>query len=391
VVETAISNCESVNRRGLFLSGFMNKKKFGHIEIPLQRVHIELTNICDFNCVFCPKSEMKRPYGYMDTALAKRIITEIKENNICEKITFHVMGEPTLHPDFFEILSYAQDSGVKVGLTTNGGGLGGRIGEELLNYNLHQIDISLQTPDEKSFALRKSAALNFDGYLKGILGFFSSYMLKGHDTIFKFRFLNTRFRQSGIEKKKGAISVISSTSELRDTFKVWAGRIYDMLGVGPEKKKSAIAQIDNLVSYKWNVVEIYPRLLFETYVLEDWGHAFDGEKIKDAWGGYCFGMRDHFGILHNGDVTLCCVDFNGNTVIGNLRTSSLKEILSSGELGRIIKGFKKYRLIHPYCKKCLGSKSTVSWLFKPAVSILALKVLKPFFYKHTHLYKDTFQ
>jgi Radical SAM superfamily len=98
----------------------MEKRYFGHIEIPMKRVHLELTNICDFKCVFCPKSVMKREFGYMDTDLSKMIIDEIAENHISEKITFHVMGEPTLHPDFFDILSHASGRGVKVGLTTNG-------------------------------------------------------------------------------------------------------------------------------------------------------------------------------------------------------------------------------------------------------------------------------
>jgi len=78
----------------------MKKRGFVHIEIPLQRIHIELTNVCDFNCLFCPKALMNRPPGYMDAALAKRVIDEIGENGLCKKITFHVMGEPTSHPLF---------------------------------------------------------------------------------------------------------------------------------------------------------------------------------------------------------------------------------------------------------------------------------------------------
>jgi MoaA/NifB/PqqE/SkfB family radical SAM enzyme len=104
---------------------------------------------------------MKRPYGYMNTELAKRIINELKSGNVCNKITFHVMGEPTLHPDFFEILDYAQEKKVNVGITTNGAGLKGKVGKRLITYNLHQIDISLQTPDERSFSLRKSRNLSF--------------------------------------------------------------------------------------------------------------------------------------------------------------------------------------------------------------------------------------
>lgn len=362
------------------------KKHFGHIEIPLQRVHIELTNICDFNCVFCPKSVMKRPVGYMDTELAKRIITEIGSNGVSEKITFHVMGEPTLHHDFFDILDYVLKEGVKVGLTTNGRGLGGKTGRRLLEYDMYQMDISLQTPDEKSFALRKAGSMTFEEYLRGIFDFFSAYHAKHKDTIFKFRFMNTRFRKKGMENKIGHVRVISSTEELRNIFKYWAGRIYDILAVEKNKRDAAMRRIENLVSYKWNVVEVYPKVFFETYVLDDWGHAFEDKDIHEAWAGYCFGMRDHFAILYNGDVVLCCMDFDGNTAIGNLHKSSLKEVLSSDKLGRIMAGFKRFQLIHPYCKRCLGSKTFFSWVLKPVASIIGLKILKPFFYKKTRLY-----
>jgi MoaA/NifB/PqqE/SkfB family radical SAM enzyme len=39
---------------------------------------------------------------------------------MAEKITFHVMGEPFMHPRFFEILDYAARLGVNTGNTTNG-------------------------------------------------------------------------------------------------------------------------------------------------------------------------------------------------------------------------------------------------------------------------------
>lgn len=83
--------------------------------------------------------------------VSRLLITELSENKICEKVTFHVMGEPTLHKGLFDILDYAERAGMKVGLTTNGAGLGKKAGERLLVCNLHQIDISLQTPDERSF------------------------------------------------------------------------------------------------------------------------------------------------------------------------------------------------------------------------------------------------
>ncbi|MBI4681550.1 MAG: radical SAM protein [Nitrospirae bacterium] len=365
----------------------MKNRNYGHIEIPLKRVHIELTNVCNFDCVFCPKSEMKRPYGFMETGLAKRIITELSKEGICEKVTLHVMGEPTLHRNFFEILDHARNENIKVGLTTNGAGLGGKTGKLLLDYDLHQIDVSLQTPDKKSFALRKAGSMSFDDYFKGILDFFSSYTAKKRGTTFKFRFLNTRFRKKSMEEKTGPVRVISSTKELRGIFQDCAGQIYGVLGVNPQDRENAMRRINRLVSYKWNVVEIYPRVFFETYVMDDWVNIFSDKKIHNAWAGYCFGMRDHFSILYNGDVVLCCVDYDGHTALGNLHDSSLRQVLSSDELAKIINGFKRFKVVNQHCKRCLGSNTVSSWMFKPIASIAALKLLKPFFYKHTSLLK----
>ncbi len=363
------------------------KRRFGHIDVPLKRVHIELTNICNFNCVFCPKADMKRRPGYMDADLARRVIDELASHSISDKITFHVMGEPTLHPEFFSILEYALHKKMKIGLTTNGAGLHGSLGKRLLNYNLHQIDISLQTPDEQSFALRKAGNLSFDEYVKGILDFFSSLNIRERETIFKLRFMNTRFSSEDMKKKIQSARINASNRELRDTFRFWTNRVYDILDVDSDLRERALKKVMRLVSYKWNVVEVYKNIFFETYLLSNWVDGFDNTGIRDAWAGYCFGMRDHFGILYNGDVTLCCIDFNGHTAFGNLHQTSLKDILSSQKLGEIMAGFRKYRPVDPYCKKCLGSKTVTGWLFKPFGQVCSLTVLKPFFYRQSRLWK----
>ena len=362
-------------------------QKFGHIDIPLKRVHIELTNRCEFDCKFCPKSMMTRPYGAMDTGMVKHVITDLGKHQICEKITFHVMGEPTLHRDFFEILDHANSEGVKVGLTTNGASLGRSIGQKLVDYDLHQIDVSFQTPDEDSFVLRKAGKLTFSAYQKGVLNFFKAYQPHHPDTIFKFRFMNMRFGKKLVEQL-GDVEGIASTTDLRETFQFWANWVYDILEVDDGNRQEALKKIGKLASYKWNVVEIYPNVFFETYMLANWGHSFDKDGVHDAWAGTCFGMQDHFAILYNGDVILCCIDYDGKTAIGNLNEHSLEDILSSDELGDIIRGFKSYRLVHPYCKHCLGSKSWFSWLIKPIGSALALRILKPFFYHQTRVFKE---
>ncbi len=359
-------------------------KSFGHIQIPMKRIHLELTNVCNLNCVFCPKSVMTRPAGFIDTELAKKAIKEIAENGLCEKITFHVMGEPTLHPDFFEILDYAALRGLEVGLTTNGTALAGRTGKRLLDYELHQVDVSLQTPDEKSFALRKAGTLTFGRYLDGIMEFFSAYHHRYPKSIFKFRLMNTAMKSNSGDA--GQISVISSTAELRNIVERYSRTIYRLLGLPFPDSAPFESKLKSLVHYKWNVIEVLPNVFFETYLLSGWGNAFD-DNVTPLSRGYCYGMRDHFGILYNGDVVLCCIDYDGKTKIGNIGDSSITDILSSDMLGEIVDGFNGFRLVHPYCRHCQGSKSGLGRVVKPVAAVLGLKVLKPFFYKHTRLFE----
>ena len=362
------------------------ERTFGHITVPLKRIHLELTNVCNFNCVFCPKSVMTRPYGYMDRDLAKRAISEIAAHRLAEKITFHLMGEPTLHPDFFELLGHARAEGVNVGLTTNGSTLGGSIGKRLLDYDLHQVDISLQTPDESSFALRKSGSLKFHNYFENIMQFFEIYHRAHENSIFKFRILNTTMGRKELESKLGPIDVISSGKELRSVVRRHANLIYDVVGAPGDLRSRAEEKIRTVAPFKWNVIEVIPNVFLETYLLDGWGHAFDGE-VREAGRGYCFGMRDHFAILYNGDVVLCCMDFDGKTAFGNIRDGSIEEVLSSARLQEIMEGFHAYRFIHPHCKRCQGSRSFVSWLLKPIAAVIGLKIVKPFFYKHTRLFE----
>jgi len=56
-------------------------------------VHMELTNACEFDCVFCPGSMTTRRPARKDTGLARQVMTELRDEGICEKGTFHVMGE----------------------------------------------------------------------------------------------------------------------------------------------------------------------------------------------------------------------------------------------------------------------------------------------------------
>ena len=81
-----------------------------------KQIYVEITNICNLNCSFCPKNN--RPKRFMTVDEFDIITDEISPltNTIC----LHLMGEPLLHPNIKEIFDICNKKNLNVYLTTNG-------------------------------------------------------------------------------------------------------------------------------------------------------------------------------------------------------------------------------------------------------------------------------
>ena len=97
--------------------------------------------------------------------------------------------------------------------------------------------------------------------------------------------------------------------------------------------------------------------------------------------GYCSALNDHFAILCSGDLTYCCVDYNGNTKAGNVFENPITEIMNSQPVIDAVEGFNKLKVVHPYCQKCLGGSTRFKSFVNRVGSIIIWKYLKGFFYK----------
>ncbi len=101
----------------------------------------------------------------METSLAKNIIREISENNLTKCVTFHIMGEPLLHPDVVELCRFAEDSGVAVSLFTNGALLNQQMNNRLFAAGLSKLDVSFRTPNGYAFKKRINSKMpTFETY-----------------------------------------------------------------------------------------------------------------------------------------------------------------------------------------------------------------------------------
>ena len=118
----------------------------------LTSVNLELTNHCNLRCTICPvNTTMRRPKGFMDPALFRRIIDE---NAGFHFILAFQWGEPLLHPQFFELVRYAADRGVRTMITSNGTHLSPENRRKLLACGLERITFSVDGDAESHFAIR---------------------------------------------------------------------------------------------------------------------------------------------------------------------------------------------------------------------------------------------
>ncbi len=136
-----------------------------------QYVMFDLTNQCNAKCIHCPQSlgfDGDDNPTYLSKYFVKNVIDECKKFGT-KFIRFTGDGEPLLHKDIWEILSYsAENSLANVGLTSNGSGLNQKNREKLLATNLDMIDISLDAATEGTFAVVR-VGLDFEKTVNNVL------------------------------------------------------------------------------------------------------------------------------------------------------------------------------------------------------------------------------
>lgn len=91
-----------------------------HPPVPIRHVQIEISNLCNYKCIFCPRTKSVRKKGMIDEKLFNRLIQEVYDFGARE-MSFHFSGDPFLHPKLAEYVKKAKDVGYSyVYIDTNG-------------------------------------------------------------------------------------------------------------------------------------------------------------------------------------------------------------------------------------------------------------------------------
>jgi organic radical activating enzyme len=320
---------------------------------PFESISLELTNHCNFNCLFCPNRAMTRLRGQMDPGLAKRLLEEIADRALCQWVNLSLMGEPLLHPQVLSIAEHGVRLGIPIHVITNLSLLTPDRTRRLLDLPIAHLAMSLQTPNTEDFALKEApASCSLEQNLEAIERAVRIKLESASPTEITIHLLTTR-----LERPRGK-ALLESTRErlaiarrFRERARSWASEV--------ELTVPARSPLWEPLRF-WlgldGFVPLLPgvALCFKRATL--WANTLliEGADVEPRLAGTCQLALDTLGILWDGRLTMCCMDFDGRLSFGNVSDRSITEALRSDAYLSLRSSFEAGRLTRHFCQRCRG-------------------------------------
>ena len=271
----------------------------------MKKIYIEITNICNLKCAFCP--DTKRKKEYMDLEKFEEVIKKI--HNYTSIVCLHVKGEPLLHKQLKDILKILEKYNLKANITTNGTLIKDNL-EILKNSNsVRQINFSIHS-------ITQNPKLNKQ-YLQDI--FESVEQLK--NTIISYRLWNLK----NIEENSINRNIIK---EIEDYYNI---------------KNLQHQLIEN------NFLKIKDNIFINQDIEFTWPDIKHKKIIEK---GRCLALKEQLAILVDGTVVPCCLDNNGDIPLGNILEETMEDILKKSLTIDIKKNFENGIITCDLCKTC---------------------------------------
>lgn len=255
----------------------------------LKEVRFENTNLCGFDCFFCPREKMSRKKGIQSMAdfeLGLQRVEEYVGGPFEGSVHLHGYGEPLLDKNLLEkikIVSTRWPNSDSYIVTTLGYKLADGYLESLIENGLKRINVSFYGSTPESYKYNTTTD-NFQ---------------IAYDNLMKLIKLNE------IAKDKIKISVKTEIKGFKD--------------IPREANKDDF----NTILRSMNVT-----LTNGAYV-----HNYGSGRsyIKNPKKNLCFHAiyRENLQVTWDLNVVPCCFDFNSDMVLGNIRNSTIKEVFDS--------------------------------------------------------------
>ena len=128
---------------------------------------IEPNNTCNLKCPECPAGQrsFSRPVGKIDLMTFKDYLDQVGRH--LNYLTLYFQGEPYLHSDIFEIISYAREKRIYTSISTNAHYLDRDNIARTLSSGLNRLIVSLDGADSGAYTSYRIGG-DFEKVIKGI-------------------------------------------------------------------------------------------------------------------------------------------------------------------------------------------------------------------------------
>ncbi len=292
------------------------RSKTNKILPPPSFISFEPTNYCNLKCPACPSGTglLTRDKGFADLELLKKLIRENKNHLI--NIILHFQGEPLLHEQIGEMISFARTHKIYTEFSTNG-------------HTIHNnIDIIKKAKPDK-------IVVSLDGIEQET---YNKYRINGDiQKVYK-----------GLE----ALSELNKKERpyIELQFIVFKHNEHETKHLHKLKKKYKIDKISLKTAqiYSKNQISLLPKnYKYSRYVVS--GDKFE---IKSKLPNLC--RRIIFGsvITWDGKLVPCCFDKDADFIMGDVRNKTINSIRNENNYQRFIKNVFSQRNKIEMCKNC---------------------------------------
>jgi len=266
-------------------------------------IQIETISECNSSCIYCPYTQTKKKFGHskLDSKIFEKVLKEIKKYSP-QVIAPYLNNEPLMDKDIFSKIRKIRNvlPNTFIDFATNGSLLSLDKSQILLSDELGVNEIKINIPSTIPKEYEMMTGLNYDKTLRNIKDFIDT----AKDKNFKGRF---------------RIIIVSSETPEVD-LKFWQN-----LGIESKvyKKISRGGIIETEYSTKEKITGCKYNREFE------WIH-----------------------ILSTGEIALCCMDWNREHILGDLKNQSIKEIWEGTRYNQIRQQIKFSEDKDFICNKC---------------------------------------
>ena len=289
----------------------------------------------------------------MEESLALRLLDEIAEEGLCRWVNLSLMGEPLLHPRFLSIAEHGVRLGVQIHLITNLSLLDAKRIRRILELPIAHLALSLQTPTQEGFELKKAPApFSLEQSMEAVDRAVRTKLETDSPTEITIHLLTTRLERPG-----GAALLESTRQRLhlarwfRERARSWA-REFSLPLPPPPPFREPLRFWLGLDGF----VPLLPGVSLSFKRATLWANTLlvKGAEVEPRKDGSCQLALDTLGILWDGSLTLCCLDFDGLLSFGTVADGSISKVLQSSAYRDLRTSFDRGHLTHPFCRHCRG-------------------------------------